>query len=96
MKKKEYAKEVGMVAAIMADHVAEDLYKKMQELGTGYIATFEQIADWAIEFVDKHEKTNWEEFLSSDNKPLSKKITSLICWDDACIDYAFHKLGKLK
>jgi hypothetical protein len=96
MKKKEYAKEVGMVAAIMADHVAEDLYKKMQELGTGYIATFEQIADWAIEFVDKHEKTNWEEFLSSDNKPLSKKIKSLICWDDSCIDYAFHKLEKLK
>lgn len=96
MNKKEYAKEIGMVAAIMADHVSENLYKKMQELGTGYIATFEQIANWAIEFVDKHEKTNWEERNSSNNKPLSKKMSSVICWDDACLDFAYYKLEQLK
>lgn len=96
MKKKEYAKEVGMVSAIMSDHMAEALYKKMQEVGTGYIATFEQIANWSIEFVDKHQKTNWEDYLSGDIKPLSKKISSLICWDDAVIDYAFHKLEQMK
>jgi hypothetical protein len=96
MKKKEYAKEVGMVAAIMADHASEDLYKKMQEKGAGYISTFEQISNWAIEFVDTHIDTDWEEYLSIDIKPKSKKMTSVMCWDDCCIDFIFYKIEHLK
>ena len=38
MNKKEYAKEVGMVASIMADFISEKLYKRMQEKGQGYVA----------------------------------------------------------
>jgi tartrate dehydratase beta subunit/fumarate hydratase class I family protein len=96
MNKNEFAKEVGMVASIMADHVSQRLYKHMQDNGSGYIATHEQIAEWAVEFVLKHENTNWEDLLESSMKPLSKEMNSIICWDDGCIDYAYYKLEKLK
>lgn len=95
MNKLEFAKEVGMVASIMADHVSEKLYTKMQQIGTGYIATHEQISDWAVEFVTTHAKTNWEKYLENYIKPLSKEIRSVICWDDCVIDFAFHKLESI-
>lgn len=97
MNKKEYAKEVGMVASIMADFISEKLYKKMQENGQGYIATHEQISNFAMEFVDKHLKTNWEDVLDTGTEPLSKEMKrgSLICWDDCVIDYAYYKLEQL-
>ena len=97
MNKKEFAKEVGMVASIMADHISEKLYKQMQDNGSGYIATHEQISEWAIEFVEKHEHTNWEELLESEQKPLSKEMSrsSIICWDDCVIDFSYFKLEKL-
>jgi hypothetical protein len=97
MNKKKYAKEVGMVASIMADFISEKLYKKMQDMGTGYIATHEQIAGWALEFVDKHIKTKWEEVLDNTLKPLSKEMKkqSILCWDDCIADWAYYKLENI-
>jgi hypothetical protein len=97
MKKKDYAREVGMTASIMADFISEQLYTKMKSKDMAYIATHEQIASWAIEFVDKHLKTNWEEVLDGGLEPLSIecKNRSIICWDDCVIDYAFFKLEQL-
>lgn len=97
MNKREFAKEVSMVASIMADFISEKLYNKMQSNGQGYIATHEQIAEWAIEFVDRHLKTNWEAVLEDGMKPISKQMKkqSIICWDDCVIDYAFYKLEQL-
>ena len=97
MNKKEYAKEVGMVSSIMADFISEKLYKKMQNMGTGYIATHEQISDWAMEFVDNHMKTKWEEVLDNTIEPMSKewKKRSIICWDDCIADWAEYKLENI-
>lgn len=95
LNKKEFAKEVGMVASIMADHVSEKLYTAMQSKGSGYMATHEQIADWAVQFVEEHENTNWEDLLDGNTKPKSKEVGSIFCWDDAVIDFAFYKLHQL-
>lgn len=96
MDKKELTKETAMVAAIMADVISEKLYNKMMENGSGYIATFELIADWAIEFMEKHKDTDWDTALENDLRPLSKELHSIICWDDCVMDYAFYKLSQLK
>lgn len=95
LNKKDYANEVGMVAAIIGDHIAKKLYGKMDET---YLVTVALIAQWSVEFVDKHKNTDWEEMQFDENlvKPLSKwwksKSKHLMCWDDAVIDFAFHKL----
>ncbi len=96
MNKKEFAKEVGMVGAIMADGIFEKLYKVCQENGTGYISAAEIISGWAVEFVLKHEKTDWEEMLEMGIKPLSNEIKSVICWDDCVFDYSHFKLEQMK
>lgn len=96
MTHKEQLKEVAMISAIMADHTTEELYKHMQDNGHGYVATFDQISEWAIEFLHKHKKTNWEEVMEGNMKVLSNRMSSVICFDDACIDYAYYKLELLK
>lgn len=91
MNKSEYAKEVGMVSAIISDNIMKKLYETM---GEGYIAAVEQITEWATQFVKKHKNTNWEEVLFDETelKPLSKKYKGpLACWDDAVIDFAWYK-----
>lgn len=90
-----YAKEVGMVAAIMADSILEKLYEKMQAIGTGYISTVEQISEWSIEFVNKHEKTKWEVVLEKGMKPQSSFMKEIICFDDCVMDFAHYKLNEL-
>lgn len=97
MKTQERINEVGMVSAIISDHIMKRLYAEMQKRGTGYISTVEKISEWAQEFVKKHEKTNWEDVLMNNSlKPLSKEISEIICWDDAAIDWAYYKLAKFK
>lgn len=96
MTHKEQLKEVAMIGAIMADHVTEELYKHMQINGHGYITTVEQIGEWAIEFLHKHKKTNWEDVMEGNMKALSARMSEVICYDDAVIDYAYHKLEQLK
>jgi len=93
MTRQEEIKEVGMVAAIIADCVTKKLYDKMSTQGTGYVSTVEKIADWAIEFVKKHKKTNWEKILEKGMKPLTPAMGSILCWDDAVIDFAYFKLN---
>ncbi|HEY5392459.1 MAG TPA: hypothetical protein VIJ57_10115 [Hanamia sp.] len=94
MEKTNHAKEVGMVSAIIADTAMKPLYKKAQEFGQGYMHTADTISDWAIQFIKKHKNTNWEDVLhNSALKPLSKAFKStIICWDDAIIDFAHYKL----
>ena len=96
MKKQEQLLEVAMIAVILGDHFAEKLYLKMQERGTGYVSTFETIGQWAVEFYNKHKKTNWEQVLEDGMKPLSREMSSVICYDDAVIDFGFYKLDKFK
>jgi hypothetical protein len=94
MNKKEFAKEVGLVSAIISDTILKKFYDRTD---IGYLAVVDQISDWAIEFVEKNKKTDWEDFLGEGATPLSqtfKKEQSkeLICWDDIVIDYAYLKL----
>lgn len=90
-------KEVAMVAAIMGDYVTKKLYKEVQNQGNGYMVTMDTIGDWAIEFAKKHEKTFWEKVLEDGMKPLSKKIKwSIMCWDDAVMDFAHFKFEQFK
>lgn len=96
MDKNKFGKEVGMVAAIMADSIFEKLYKVCQSNGTGYISTAETISEWAVEFAIKHEKTNWEDLLEKGMPSLSKEISEIICWDDAIFDYAHFKLQEMQ
>lgn len=91
---KEQLQEVGMIAAIIADHVTKELYEKMQQKGTGYISTVETIGEWAVEFFVKHRKTNWEEVLEIGMKPLSNRMQEIICFDDAVIDFGYYKLNQ--
>jgi hypothetical protein len=96
MKKQEQLLEVAMIAVVLGDHFAEKLYVKMQQNGTGYVSTFEEIGAWAVEFFNKHKKTNWEQALEEGMKPMSKEMLSVICFDDAIIDFGFYKLNKFK
>lgn len=93
MTQAEKIKEVGMVAAIISDAITKELYEEFQKRGTGYMSTVEKISDWAIEFVEKHKKTNWEDVLENETlKPLSTEMKSIGCWDDAVFDWAHYKL----
>jgi hypothetical protein len=85
-------KEVAMVAAIMGDSIMDKLYAKVQERGEGYMSTADVLSDWAVEFAKKHKKTSWEKVLEKGMKSLSKEVPEIICWDDAVIDFAHHKL----
>jgi hypothetical protein len=85
--------------------------KKLYAKTEDYLQTAETVADWAKQFVKKHEKTDWEEVLENESLPAlskefnkkqkmtrissegSKKVPmTIICWDDAVIDWAYHKL----
>ncbi len=100
MNKVEYAKEVGMVSAIISDVILKKLYKEMQDFhGQGYVDAVDTISDWAVEFVNKHLKTNWEDVLMDNAlKPLSQKLKKIeiICWDDAVMDFAHFKFEQFK
>ena len=97
---KEYGnftfKEVAMISAIMGDTIMKKLYPEVQKRGNGYMVTADLISDWAVEFAKKHEKTFWETILEEGMKPLSDKMKSIICWDDAVIDFAEFKLTEYK
>lgn len=100
MSKKEYGnftfKEVAMVSAIISDTIMKKLYKEVQKRGSGYMVAADYISDWAVEFAEKHEKTSWEKVLEKGMKPLSKSVKSIMCWDDAVIDFAFYKFEIFK
>lgn len=96
MKKSQELAEVAMIAVILGDHFTEKLYEEMQKRGTGYISTVEEIGKWAVEFYRKHRKTNWENALENEMKPLSKEMKSVICYDEAILDFGFFKLNQFK
>lgn len=95
-KEKEFILEVGRVAAIIADTILKDLYPIIQSKGAGYIATVDLISEWACEFVETHLNTNWEQALEDGLKPVSNKVSEIICWDDCVVDYAYHKLTQMQ
>lgn len=92
----EQIKETAFIAAILGDNFVNKLYSLMQERGTGYISTCEEIAVWSMEFYEKHKDTNWEEVLEKGIIPLSKEIQSIICYDDCIIDFGYWKLSQFK
>ena len=96
MEIKEQIKETAFIAAILGDNFADKLYPLMQERGTGYISTAEEIAKWSMEFFEKHKGTEWEALLGNGINPLSKEMQSIICVDDAIIDYGYWRLSQYK
>lgn len=96
MTPEKFVKETTMVAAIISDAIMQKLYEAVQANGSGYITTVDLISDWAIEFAKKHENTNWEDALEKGIKPLSNFLSEIICWDDAVMDFAHHKLNEYK
>lgn len=88
--------EVAMVSAIISDHILKDLYPEVQKRGNGYVFAVDMLANWAIEFAEKHTKTSWEKVLEEGMQPLSKEMKEIICWDDAVIDFACYKLEQYK
>lgn len=92
----EQIKETAFIAAILGDHFVDSLYPLMQERGTGYISTAEEIAKWSMEFYEKHKGTNWEDVLENGMIPLSKEMQSIICCDDCIVDFGYWKLSQFK
>ncbi|MEI6487727.1 MAG: hypothetical protein WCP52_02125 [Bacteroidota bacterium] len=92
MEIKEQIRETAFIATILGDHFVDQLYPIMQERGTGYISTAEEIVNWSLEFFDKHNETNWEDVLENGMSPLSTEMQSIICYDDAIIDFGYWKL----
>lgn len=90
----DYGHECAFVSAIISDHIAKSLYKKVQAGGEGYMATIKIISQWTMNFVESHRKTNWDLLLQGSHSPISKamKNASFACFDDVVIDYAYHKL----
>ena len=99
MNVKQYIREVGMIAAIISDNIMKQLY---EETGNTYLMAVEKISDWALEFLEEHKRTDWEKVLEENTlKPKSEQwskggISSIICWDDAVIDFAYYKLEQFK
>ena len=91
MTHQEEIKEVAMISAIISDHINKQLYEAKE---IGYIAVVDLIADWSIEFLEKHKDTDWVNIFENgiELKPLSKSISSIICWDDCIVDFAYFKL----
>ena len=85
----KYTKEVSMVCAVIADNITKKLYEKCGS----YIDTIDLISEWGIEFAQKHKNTNWEKVLEKNPSPLSDEVKSIMCWDDAVIDFAHYKLN---
>ncbi len=94
MEIKEQIKETAFIASILGDNFVDKLYPVMQERSTGYISTAEEVANWAIEFFEKHKDTDWEAVLENGIEPLSKEMQSIICVDDAIIDYGYWRLSQ--
>ena len=92
----EQIKETAFIAAILGDNFADKLYPLMQERGTGYISTAEEIAKWSMEFFEKHKGTDWEKILEKGITPLTKEMQSIICYDDCIIDYGYWRLSQYK
>lgn len=99
MTPKQYIREIGMIAAVISDNIMKPLY---EETSNTYMVAVEKISDWAVESLEEHKRTDWEAVLNeSALKPRSEQwskqgISSIICWDDAVIDFAYYKLEKLK
>jgi hypothetical protein len=94
--KKEQAHEVGMIAALMFAEITPDrFYEKLGSL-MGIIGYMDMVSNWALEFFEKNQKTNWEEIIENGAKPLSQHVKSVSCWDDAIIDFAWWEFEKIK
>lgn len=94
MTEKETNIEIAAISAVIADTIFKKAYDFFNNNGMGgYIFTTYEIAGWAVEFERKHRDTNWEEVLEKGFKKLSNEFKGdVICWDDAIMDFAQHKL----
>lgn len=100
MKKNEYAREVGMISAIIAMDHGSELYEKFQKHNRGFIDLLDEIAQFAEKFIKKHEKAysltgskdfDWCEYVETTDPRCS-------CWDDLVLVEAheyFKELGYL-
>ena len=82
-----YAKEVALIAIILADNYMKQLY---EERGMGYMACIDELHDWAVEFVEKYGHVEeWEEFCDTQTE-----FKNIMCWDDFVIAWGLRKLIK--
>ena len=90
---KEQLIEIATISAIISNTIFQKLYDKSE---IGYMAVADQIAEWAFEFDEKHRDTNWVDLTNNGEslKAISKCLNnlSIICFDDAIIDFAHFKL----
>jgi hypothetical protein len=83
--------EVATIAAIIGDHITDDLYEYLND--SGYITTVELIGTWAVEFFTKFQSvTEWcdEVFDNPGRWDLSNDVC---CWDDCVIEFASQKFN---
>lgn len=95
MTTEEIQKEIAAISAVISDTIFKRAYEYFNGIGNmgGYVYTAYELADWAVEFEQKHRDINWEEVLEKGYPKLSKEFTSeIICWDDAIMDFALFKL----
>jgi hypothetical protein len=93
MKTKENISEIATISAIISDTIFKKLYTIS---GIGYMATADQIAEWAVEFNEKYKDVDWVD-LTNNGEPLKAvskclKNLSILSFDDAIIDFSHHKL----
>jgi len=81
--------DVGMVSAIMASNMWDELYEGTPN---GGMDTYDHISKWSIEFHKKFEgNVNWGE------DDLTKHgFKNSACWDEAVMEFAKQKLEEIK
>ena len=93
--------QVAMVAAILADHYSEGLYKEVQKNNSGYITTMELFGQWAYEFEAGTTHINWEDAISDGQIAFKVDINTYwqlegVCWDDFIIEFGKEKLNQYR
>lgn len=85
--------EISAVSLVMSNIIFDKAYELFNNnrMG-GYVYTAYELAEWAIECVEKLEAINWEETLEKGYAKMSEHFTQdVICWDDAIADFAHYK-----
>lgn len=94
---KEQTQEIAVISAIMSTDLFDQVYKKAEHTANpGLIGVAHTIANWAIEFYDKYQTTDWLHYDYESVFPMSKNFQvgemNLSCWDDMVLDYGYYKL----
>lgn len=85
---KDREKDIALTSAFIA---LESFDRIKERLGGGYLDVLDNISSYAIEFVDKHENTDWEKLLNSpETYGFSQNVC---CWEEAVLEFVSEKLS---